>query len=465
MYEKVKEYVRKHHMLTEKDRVVTGVSGGADSICLLFILLGLSEEMGFTIHAVHIHHGIRGADADADETFVRRICREKDVPLTVYREDVPAYAAGHGISEEEAGREVRRSAFEKTLRIQKGTKIALAHHMNDNAETVLWNLCRGTGLRGLGGIVPVSGVWIRPLLCVKRTEIESYLGKWGISYCTDQTNMQNIYTRNRIRNEILTSLEGKVNTQAVLHIAETAERMQALEGYIRREVSCFFLMCTREEAGGMLLLEKEYLKADEALRPYVLHEALCAAAGHRKDMGAVHVRLTAGLLGKQTGRRLSLPYGLTAVRCYEGIRFVRQENVPRGEEKPPFRFRIIEKSERMETIPKKTYTKWFDYDIIKNTVQIRHREPGDYLTIDKYGNTQKLKQFFVNQKIPQENRSRIWLAADGSHIMWVIGYRQSQKYQVTEKTRRILEIEVYGGERDGGDDQHHAQRGRGCKEN
>lgn len=456
MYEKVKAYVKRYHMLAKEDKVIAGVSGGADSICLLFILLRLREELGFSVHAVHIHHGIRGGSADRDEKYVGEVCKREHIPLTVFRENVPGYAEEHGMTEEEAGREVRRAAFRRVLEEQKGTKIALAHHLNDNAETLLWNLCRGSGLKGLGGIAPVSGVWIRPLLCVKRTEIESYLEKKGISYCTDETNAQNIYTRNKIRNEMIPYIEKNLNYQAVLHIAETAEQMRMLGDYIMKEVLRLKAECTRDDgSGGLLLLEKQYGEAEETLKPYILYEILCETAGRRKDIEEVHVRIVRELFDKQVGRRLNLPYRLTAVRCYEGIHFFRGE-LFREEESAGFRIRVIEKEEISQAIPQNPYTKWFDYDIIKNTVKIRHREPGDYLTIDRYGNTQKLKQYFINEKIPREQRGRIWLAADGSHIMWVVGYRQNQMFQITDKTKRILEVQFYGGEEHGRNSESNA---------
>ncbi len=459
MYEKVKRYIEKHHMISEKDKVITGVSGGADSVCLLFILIRLMEERGFMLHAVHVNHGIRGEAADRDEAYVRKICGRRKVPLTVFRENVPAYAKQHGLTEEEAGREVRREAFENVMRQQKGTRIALAHHMNDNAETVLWNLCRGTSLKGLGGIAPVSGVWIRPLLCVKRREIESYLEKWGISYCTDETNACNAYTRNRIRNEIIPYMERNMNEQTVLHMAETAERMRVIEDYVRREALRLKGECTvRDSLGRLILKQGRFQAADEALRSYILHEVLCEAAGHRKDIEAIHVKILEELLGKQVGRRADLPYGTTAVRCYEGIRFEKAgETEKNAEPEKKFAVRILEREEISEAFPKNPYTKWFDYDIIKNTVKMRHREPGDYLTIDKSGNTQKLKQYFINEKIPREMRDRLWLLADGSHIIWIVGCRQNQMYQVTDKTKRILEIQFYGGENDGRDNKCYAQ--------
>ena len=145
-----------------------------------------------------------------------------------------------------------------------------------------------------------------------------------------------------------------------------------------------------------------------------------------------------------------MPYGLEAMRSYEGL-YIREKKQEEKEEKPVFQMRILKKDVETVTFSQKNYTKWFDYDIITNTVKIRHREPGDYIVIDKEGRTQKLKQYFINAKIPREERDGIWLAADGSEIMWIAGYRQSQAYQVTDKTKRILEISIYGGEVDGGD--------------
>ena len=452
MYEKIKVYVEKHHMLEKKDKVIAGVSGGADSVCLLFVLMRLSKEMDFSIHAVHVNHGIRGQSADKDEDFVCRLCESLGIPFTVFRENIPVYAKEHGLTEEEAGRKVRRDLFEKVLGEHRGTKIALAHHLNDNAETLLFNLCRGTGLKGLGAIAPASGVWIRPLLCVKRIEIESYLEKRGISYCTDETNAQNTYTRNKIRNEVFPYLEKNVNEQAVLHITETAEQMRVLGEYIADEVLRLKKICTKDDGlGGLLLIEESYRKTKEVFRPYLLHELLCDAAGYRKDIEGIHVRLTEELLCKQVGRQVNLPYQVTAVRCYEGIQFIKKREVPVRipEEEGKFRLEIIDREMISQAFPQKNYTKWFDYDIIKNTVKIRHREPGDYLTIDKYGNTQKLKAYFINEKIPKNERDSVWLAADGSHIMWVVGYRQNQMYQITDKTKRILEIQFYGGEEHG----------------
>lgn len=453
MYQKVKAYVKKWHMLQKEDSVIAGISGGADSVCLLFMLLKLQKELGFALMAVHVNHGIRGAEAERDEAYVKRLCRQWNVRLKVYRENVPAYAKEHGMTEEEAGRDIRRTCFCKVLKEWGGTKIALAHHENDNVETLLWNLCRGTGIRGLGGIAPVNDVWIRPLLCVKRREIESYLKKRGISYCTDTTNADRRYMRNRIRMDIIPYLEDCVNTESVSHMGKTMERMYELEQYILEEVGQYKESCTGWKNGRRIIRQTEYTKIPKALRDNVLHEILCETAGRRKDIEEVHVQMLRDLFTKQVGKRIDLPYGVTAIRTYEGVRF--EKNIPEasyaGDENELFSIRVFDREPGNVTFPEKIYTKWFDYDIIKNTVKIRHRIAGDSIVINRYGGRKKLKQYFTDQKIPQEDRDKIWIAADGDEVLWIVGYRQSQKYQITEKTTKILEIQYYGGEENGRD--------------
>lgn len=453
MYQKVKAYVKKWHMLQKEDSVIAGISGGADSVCLLFMLLKLQKELGFALMAVHVNHGIRGAEAERDEAYVKRLCRQWNVRLKVYQENVPAYAKEHGMTEEEAGRDIRRTCFCKVLKEWGGTKIALAHHENDNVETLLWNLCRGTGIRGLGGIAPVNDVWIRPLLCVKRREIESYLKKRGISYCTDTTNADRRYMRNRIRMDVIPYLEDCVNTESVSHMGKTMERMYELEQYILEEVGQYKESCTGWKNGRRIIRQTEYTKIPKALRDNVLHEILCETAGRRKDIEEVHVQMLRDLFTKQVGKRINLPYGVTAIRTYEGVRF--EKNIPEasyaGDENELFSIRVFDRGPGNVTFPEKIYTKWFDYDIIKNTVKIRHRIAGDSIVINRYGGRKKLKQYFTDQKVPQEDRDKIWIAADGDEVLWIVGYRQSQKYQITEKTTKILEIQYYGGEENGRD--------------
>ena len=460
MEHRVKAYVKKYHMLEKKDKVIVGVSGGADSVCLLFMLLGLQKEMEISVIAVHVHHGLRGKSADADAQYVQQICKEQGIELYTYYEDVARLSKLEKLTLEEAGRIARRRVFQEVMEKCGGTKIALAHHENDNAETLIWNLSRGCGLKGMGGISPIEGVYIRPLLCLQRKEIESYLENRGISYCTDETNLEENYTRNRIRKHVIPYLETEINRKVVAHMSETMSRMRELEEYIRNEAIRYAKCCVKKEEKDaekrMYLIKEEFLKVPKAVRPYILQELLCQMAGQRKDIESIHVQMLGELLEKQVGREMYLPYGILANRSYEGLEIrKREEKMSKrmsktGENGQDITaMRVFDKSQEIGLFPQNPYTKWFDYDKIKDTVQIRHREPGDYITIDRNGGTQKLKQYFINEKIPKEIRNEIWLAADGNHIIWIIGYRQNQAYQITEDTRKILEIEFYGGREDG----------------
>lgn len=451
MIHKIKAFIKEHDMIKEKERVVVGISGGADSVCLLFVLLELQKEYDFEIEAVHVHHGLRGNQADEDEEFVKCLCQKYQIHLHMFHENVKALAEQWSMSEEEAGREIRRKRFAEVFQKQKADKIALAHHQNDNVETVVWNLCRGSSIRGLGGILPKDGCWVRPLLCVDRQMIEQYLEKIDQPYCIDETNLSNEYTRNKIRNELLPYMEENINKQSIRHIQEASIKLRKIACFLEEETKKCMLKCCYQQGEEGCVVDKEALESvPELLRSEVLLQSMYEVCGHKKDIEAKHVDALLDLCNKQVGREVHLPYKMLAKRIYKGIKIYQEKE--KGEEKtifPKYRMRVFEKTEEIQTFPENTYTKWFDYDIIKSAVDIRMRKPGDYIVINHQGKRQKLKQYFINEKIPQEKRDKIWLVADGDQIMWIVGYRQNQAYQVTKETKRILEVQFYGGERNG----------------
>lgn len=214
--EKILFYMKRYHMIPENKNIVVGLSGGADSVCLLYVLAALRKKLGLQLCAVHVHHGLRGVEADADEAYVRDICRAWDVPLKAMRIDAALLAKQWGIGCEEAGRRARYEIFEECLQEMGGCRgaIAVAHHRDDCAETLLFHMFRGTGLDGMAGIRPVrkterESMIIRPLLETGKTEIESFLQEKGISWRIDSTNTGEDYTRNRIRNRVLPYAERK----------------------------------------------------------------------------------------------------------------------------------------------------------------------------------------------------------------------------------------------------------------
>ena len=213
--EQTKVYIRENRMISEDDVVIAGVSGGADSVCLLFVLCELQRSMGFRVKVCHVNHGLRGEEADADERYVVELCRRMGVECRIFREDVELIARNRKQSQEEAGRAVRRAAFERMCREDGGTKIATAHHRDDNVETVLMNISRGTGIQGLCGIWPVRGKWIRPLLYLDRCQIEAFLTDQKLAWRTDLTNNEDSYTRNRIRHNIIPAMTEQINAGTV----------------------------------------------------------------------------------------------------------------------------------------------------------------------------------------------------------------------------------------------------------
>lgn len=476
---RIEKFIQKYHMLTCGDRVIAGVSGGADSVCLFLMLLELREKIGFDLIAVHVHHGLRGEAADQDQQFVEALCEQHRIPLEIFRVNLESIAKKRKQSLEEAGRMVRREAFDSVCKKYGGNKIALAHHQNDNAETMLWNLSRGTGLDGLGGIRPVNGKFIRPLLCMNRKEIEEYLAKRKQSYCIDETNAGTDYTRNKLRHLVLPILEEQVNSAAVRHMNETMEQIWELQEYMQEQVEAAYQACVQEyfeKACWIQIQQKSFETFPELIKKMVIRKGMEQVGGKKRDLSHKHVDVMMELMNKQVGRTLDLPYEMHAKRNYEGIRLEKQRTYSSGEEKKAgiiqecmaelnipgetiladrnlkLRCKILEKPKNLsiKDIPQKIYTKWFDYGIIKSSLYIRTRQAGDTIVIDEKGHQKKLKNWFVDEKIPKEVRDSQLLLAENNEILWVLGHRMSQAYQVKQSTKWILQIEVETYKSDGG---------------
>lgn len=463
IFHKVEQYVAKRNMIQKGDKLVVGVSGGADSICLLFVLMELQKKLAFEMVVVHVNHGLRGESADADEAYVRKVCKEHGITCEVYRENVDLIAKERKQSTEEAGRYVRREAFVHTIEKHGGTKIALAHHMNDSVETFFMNLARGTGIQGMGGIRPIAGVYIRPLLCLERREIEEFLREKNIPYCTDSTNEEDDYTRNRLRNHVIPYLEKEVNARTVAHIGETMSRLQELQIFLQEQTEIYYKQCVKQHEKGYILLENSFFEAPASLRPFIIKRVLVQICQKEKDIQEIHMQKILELFQKQVGRQIDLPYAMQGKRIYEGVYIYKKEvtdidpmNVQVSfakENRQEIEWgnikvicRLLENASTDKIYMEKIDTMRFDYDIITHGVCIRTRQPGDYITIHPDGRRQKLKSFFINEKIPQEKRDKILLVADGDHILWVVGYRTNCVYQVGKYTKRVLEIQMDKGE-------------------
>lgn len=247
IYGLIKDFIISNKLFTGNEKnILTGFSGGADSVCLLFILKSFKDAgmfPGTNIIAAHLNHGIRGEEALRDEQFVKDFCREHRIKLFTERADIPGIAHKTGESEESAGRRVRYDFFRRIIKQEGGGVIATAHHKNDLAETVLFNICRGTGLTGLAGIRAKQGDVVRPLICLTREQIESYNESQNLEYVNDSTNEDNIYTRNFLRNRVIPMLEENVNSGVVEHIYRLSEIALRADGYFAGEADRLFCRC------------------------------------------------------------------------------------------------------------------------------------------------------------------------------------------------------------------------------
>ncbi|MBQ8799814.1 MAG: tRNA lysidine(34) synthetase TilS [Lachnospiraceae bacterium] len=449
------------------DRVLVGLSGGADSVCLLLVLCRLAERFSLSLGAFHVHHGIRGEEADRDEAFSEGLCKEYGIEFYSVKESVPDRAKEWHMGLEEAGRKVRQEAAKDLMERYGYTKIALAHHQNDVAETVLFHLFRGSSVSGLASIPAKRENLIRPLLSCDREEIESYLKERQIAYCTDSTNLETEYTRNKIRHEILDYTVKEINPGAVRHIGELAAACAELESFLEAETEQVMKSVDRTPEGAGI--PADLLKARHAvLQKRVIHRLIGSVAGSKKDITKDHVEAVLGLFYNQSGRKVSLPYGLEARREFdrvvigtgteagaEGakgfggnelciIPLPGEFEVSFGEETLYFCTFSCEKNAQ---IPKNEYTKWFDYDKIKGTLCVRTYREGDRMGL--LSGSKAVKTVWTERKVPVWRRKTQPLVADEAQVLWIPGVRCCDNYRVDETTKTVLEIRRNGGKTDG----------------
>ena len=478
---KVFAYCNRHQMFQKGDRVVLGVSGGADSVCLLFVLLALRKEWDLKLYVVHVNHGIR-PDAGQDLQYVKQLCTEHALPFFPVEREIPALAAQLGISEEEAGRRARYEAFAEVLQSQKADKIAVAHNANDRAETMLFHLLRGTGLTGLGSIRPVREQIVRPLLCLEREEIEGYLAQRQLAYRHDSTNDSDDYTRNKIRHHMLKYAKEEIVGGCVGNMNRTADILAETENYIEEQINAARKDCVTALWGQGATLEadagnkgyridcEKFYRLHSMLQKRLLLQLLKELSPMHKDIAAVHVEDVQSLFLQTGNRCIHLPYEIRAYREYDGVILDRcakeaserqaqvWEPVTIDPKKPGAQelifpvggnhklvLRVISVAREginCKDIPQNQYTKWFDYDKIKECLMFRTRRSGDYLCIRSPKGMQhkKLKDYMIGEKIPQRYRDEIPLLAAGSHVLWLVGYRISEYFKIEENTKQILQV-------------------------
>ena len=456
----VRKYIDRYGMLSEAGGVVVGLSGGADSVCLLLCMCELVGAYGMTasdITAVHVNHMIRGEEADKDEAFARCLCDRLGVRFVAVKKNVTEYAGQTGMTVEEAGRAVRYESFMAAARYGRDV-IAVAHNKNDLAETVLFNMARGSGIKGICGIPPVRGgavTIIRPLLGSSRQEIEDYLKSKHVDFRTDSTNLSLDYDRNRIRHIILPELM-KLNTGAMEHICRLSEEADRYHELADRVARAAYGDAYVVDNGKAELDIERINRMEQILKSSLIYGVVTECAGKKKDISKRHIDAVLDILTSDTGRRVNLPYGLCARKSYDKLIIeadtgtAEEYSVEIGEpgiyclpDGSTIEIRLSDMKPELD-ISKKIYTKMADYDKIKDTLCIRSPKQGDYITIDSTGKKKKLSRVFIDCKIDRNKRDSWPVVADGDSIVWAVGLRDSSAYRIDENTGKVLYM-IYNG--------------------
>ncbi len=452
--------------------LVVGVSGGADSICLLFLLLGSFDKSD--IRVIHINHMIRGDEADEDSLFVEKLCKEQGVSFKEIKKDIPAYASENGLSEEEAGRRFRYECFEKeALDWEKecsfpaGTvRIAVAHHLEDNAETVLFNLFRGTGIKGLSGIGSERGRIIRPLIDMSRKDIEDYLSEKGISFRTDRTNSDNSYARNRIRNVILPEA-CEICSAAPEHISKSAKKLRAVSEYLGDRVEEAKRDAVTSDAPGTYRVSRKAFESlPEIIGSMLILDLLTDLTPFKKDIGEVHADAVISLLSGSAGKHADLPYGIKADVSADELLLRTSDAASKSlDVQDLFVSAVYFKASDLSADERKAltdpasagdgYTKYFDCDKISSIAslegvsdppyyEIRKRREGDHMMITAGGKaaTKKIGDYLTDLKLSPDEKENILVCAVGSEVLWVIGRRMADSAKLDDGTVNILKLEV-----------------------
>ena len=441
--ERLLDLLRKEGRIRPGSVCLCALSGGCDSVSLVRLLAAIKEEWKLTLYAVHINHGLR-QEAEADEQFCIRLCHDLDIPLIVYRENIRTLAEKEGLSEEEAGRKRRYERFLETAGQFGADCILTGHHLDDQAETVLFHLFRGSGLKGLGGIRPEQALdqgirLLRPLLSVPRRQLEAFLKEEKAGWREDASNQDTRYRRNYIRHELLPAIE-EAFPGAAARIARTAGILQRSDDYLERETSRW-LREKRLIKGPEIRLDA--LREVDPLLQQRLLRAFFLENGGVKDISTVHYEAAVSLLEKRSGAALSLPGDRILLREQEDLRIVSRDALKNAaaEETPIWSVRLFPYRKDLE-IPDKTYTKWVDYAIMSDHVYLRRREDGDFFYLPG-GGKKLLARYLVDNKIPAGKRNEIWVLADGPHVLWVVGYRLDAAAYIHENTRTVAEITVH----------------------
>jgi len=450
-----KKTIQKHSMVNPGEHVLVGVSGGADSTALLFCLRRMAPELELTLTVAHLNHGIRGAEADEDEVFVRQISNQLGLQFVSEIINVKMQAADTGQNMEELARRIRYDFLCRTARRIGAQKIAVGHNLNDQAETALFRFIRGSGLKGLASIYPVLDGWIiRPLLDCSGASIREYLKNKAIAYRDDSSNRDLRYARNRIRRELVPYLENHFNARLAHTIANEALLARETWSFVESQAKAAFGRIGMQVDGGISLQIKGLIELHPALQKEVLRQALKACLGSLRGIDSSHIQSILDICNREGSRQVQIPRGGRVIRQSDrlvmllsapeaNLSFLYELRVPGNcavpEDSTLFSCRVGHAPNR-EVMKEKKYTQAFlDPSVLPATLTIRSRRAGD-----RYGGPghRKVKRMLINSKIPRLQRSVLPMLTAGNHVIWIPGFRPARGYEAKQGSTKCVIVEI-----------------------
>jgi len=441
-------------MVAPGQTVLVAFSGGPDSTALLHALRRLKDRLKIRVAACHVHHGLRGAEADADAAHAGAFAQSLKVPFVEKRADVSAVAEGRKLSVEAAAREVRYALLDEAADEVAAERIATGHTADDQAETVLLNLLRGAGPGGLAGIPPVRGRIIRPLLNIARAEVESYCQVQGLTYRTDASNLDLQFTRNRIRHQVMPLLR-EVQPNAAGALCRLAEIMRGEDEVLESLSQSLLARISSDLDDGVAVELLSLMPLPIGMRRRVLKEAVAWVKGENLDIPLERIEALSELaMSGRTGAVVEAGGGVRAERGYDAltIRRGRRAHPGPGRERelavpgfvivPEARVILQARAARRQKPPKDARIALLDADTLSPPLLVRFWREGDRFVPLGMSSEVKLHDFFVNRKIPRLERGRVPLVASKGEIVWVVGQRISDRHKITETTRRVARLEA-----------------------
>jgi tRNA(Ile)-lysidine synthase len=467
----VRQTISDHHMYNRGDSVLMAVSGGPDSVALAHILLTLAAEYSLRPAIAHLNHGLRGAQSDRDAKFVIAFARQLDVPIYAEKKDVLAYQRSHRLSLEEAGRKLRYDYFEKLSAKYGFNRIALGHHSDDNAELVLINLLRGSGPLGLSGIAPVRGGHIvRPLIRLRRSELIDYLAEKKLSYVTDESNFDPTPIRNKIRHHLIPELQTAYNPRIVEALNRLGEITRAEDQWFERALESEFEQCISIRTDQKISLALfHFNQLPKAVKRRVIRKAILNVKNDLRRITLVHVDAILNLTEKdRASGRLNLPDGILVNKEGDALTIAKRNNDGKRQQgrkletcSADYQYRMpaagtiyikeadvsinlceIHADDVHDIKETEEYMAYFDLDRLQFPLLVRNHRPGDRFSPLGLKGTQKVNKYFINNKIPPEQRRKCPLLLSDDNIIWIAGHRIANTVKVSPQTRRVLKAEL-----------------------